>query len=116
MSVPKSSSSGGAGAPDWGKFGLDSERQPLNPGKSGTGTSKPSDEPPDLFGGQAQHDNELFADDQASIRDTVPMTAISWSWNCGTGQISDQLVSCVYCFVFLLSFSLQELKTRKFFA
>lgn len=46
--------------PDWSKFGLD-EKQPLNPGS--TGHTK-AEEPPDLFGGQVQHDNELFAEDQ----------------------------------------------------
>ena len=52
--------------PDWGRFGLDDERQPLNPngtedgGESGTTTQ----ENKDLYGGQAQNKNELFAQDQ----------------------------------------------------
>ena len=49
--------------PDWGRFGLNEERQPLNPeagGNGGKGQTK------DLYGGQAQNENELFAQDQAS--------------------------------------------------
>ena len=52
--------------PDWGRFGLDDERQPLNPsaaengGESGT----IAQENKDLYGGQAQNKNELFAQDQ----------------------------------------------------
>ena len=53
--------------PDWGKYGLDGEKQPLNPGSSKiehaeAKTSK------DLYGaGQIVNDNELFADDQVII-------------------------------------------------
>ena len=52
--------------PDWGRFGLDDERQPLNPntaengGESGTITQ----ENKELYGGQVQNKNELFAQDQ----------------------------------------------------
>ena len=55
--------------PDWGKFGLDSEKQPLNPGGNGSQRTPTTAQSGDagttnLFGGQIQHDNELFADDQ----------------------------------------------------
>ena len=55
--------------PDWGRFGLDDERQPLNPGgtenniENGTTTH----ENKDLYGGQAQNKNELFAQDQVNF-------------------------------------------------
>ena len=52
----------GSKEPDWGKFGLEGERQPLNPGSSTSGLNKKSKE--DLFGGHVVNDNELFADDQ----------------------------------------------------
>ena len=66
--------SAAAKEPDWGKFGLDNERKPLNPAASGaksTGAVGTTPNPtssgekgPQLFGGQVQNDNELFADDQ----------------------------------------------------
>ena len=52
--------------PDWGRFGLDDERQPLNPGaveNGGSGETTGQDNK-DLYGGQAQNKNELFAQDQ----------------------------------------------------
>ena len=67
------------GQPDWAKFGLEpNERQPLNPqptsttAASATATAAPPSAPGknggggggDLFGGQVQGPNELFADDQ----------------------------------------------------
>ena len=57
--------------PDWGRFGLDDERKPLNPsaaengGESGTLTQ----ENKELYGGQAQNKNELFAQDQVVLID-----------------------------------------------
>ena len=55
--------------PDWKKFGLDNERQPLNPGgptsaatAEGGGTASTGNR--DLYGGQPQNESELFADDQ----------------------------------------------------
>ena len=55
----------GGREPDWGRFGLNEERQPLNPtaDTGGTGQTK------DLYGGQAQNENELFAQDQVSSFD-----------------------------------------------
>ena len=53
----------GSKEPDWGKFGLDGEKQPLNPGSTKVEPAKPSG---DLYGGQVVDDNELFADDQVS--------------------------------------------------
>ena len=52
--------------PDWGRFGLDDERQPLHPGSvenGGSGENTGQDNK-DLYGGQAQNKNELFAQDQ----------------------------------------------------
>ena len=62
----------GSKEPDWGKFGLDGERQPLNPGSSTVEQAKPvkvsgKDPGKDLFGGQVVNDNELFADDQVIL-------------------------------------------------
>ena len=58
----------GSKEPDWGKFGLDGERQPLNPGSSTVEQAKPVKPPgKDLFGGQVVNDNELFADDQVIL-------------------------------------------------
>ena len=54
----------GSKEPDWGKFGLDGEKQPLNPGSTKVEPAKPSG---DLYGGQVVDDNELFADDQVSL-------------------------------------------------
>ena len=54
--------------PDWGKFGLDGEKQPLNPGSKGGVGGQSGAEPKDLYGGQVQDDNELFADDQVISR------------------------------------------------
>ena len=78
-------------SPDWAKFGLNNEKQPLNPGAGSSGLEPGGGQgatnngskydhqrPPDastagsggggggvtLFGGQVQSDNELFADDQ----------------------------------------------------
>jgi len=52
--------------PDWGRFGLDDEKQPLNPNASENemegGTA--NHENKELYGGQAQNKNELFAQDQ----------------------------------------------------
>ena len=53
--------------PDWGKFGLDNEKQPLNPGSSAAEQAKPVKTGKELFPGQAVDDNELFADDQVRI-------------------------------------------------
>ena len=60
----------GSKEPDWGKYGLDGERQPLNPGSSrlehveaATAASKTTTNK-NLFGGQVVDSNELFADDQ----------------------------------------------------
>ena len=54
--------------PDWGRFGLNDERQPLNPpeGTAGGSTKDSSgkSQTKDLYGGQAQNENELFAQDQ----------------------------------------------------
>ena len=65
--------------PDWAKFGLEpNERQPLNPQQtSANAAPAAAAQPPpppaapsskggggDLFGGQVQSANELFADDQ----------------------------------------------------
>jgi len=54
--------------PDWSKFGLDGERQPLNPGSSRTEhEAAAAVGGKDLYGaGQVVNDNELFADDQGS--------------------------------------------------
>eukprot|EP00095_Tigriopus_kingsejongensis_P004088 maker-scaffold764_size101305-snap-gene-0.22 protein:Tk04088 transcript:maker-scaffold764_size101305-snap-gene-0.22-mRNA-1 annotation:"solute carrier family 12 member 8" len=49
------------GGPDWRKFGLDGEKQPLNPATGGGPSGGSS-----LLGGQVQSSNELFADDQGS--------------------------------------------------
>ena len=54
----------GSKEPDWGKFGLDGERQPLNPGSSGLEHQRAAKEGKDLYGGHVVEDNELFADDQ----------------------------------------------------
>jgi hypothetical protein len=53
--------------PDWEKFGLDGERQPLNPGLISTAAAVVESGKSDKFnggGGVAVNDNELFADDQ----------------------------------------------------
>ncbi len=54
--------------PDWGKFGLENEKQPLTSrGSAETATSGSKEGGgggTNLFGGQLQHDSELFADDQ----------------------------------------------------
>ena len=52
----------GSKEPDWGKFGLDGEKQPLNPAASTK--VEPAKPGGDLYGGQVVDDNELFADDQ----------------------------------------------------
>ena len=59
----------GSKEPDWGKFGLDGERQPLNPGSSRLEHAEvaKSTTNKNLFGGQVVNDNELFADDQVNI-------------------------------------------------
>ena len=54
----------GVKEPDWGKFGLDGERQPLNPGSSAVEQGKAVKPGKELFGAQVVSDNELFADDQ----------------------------------------------------
>ena len=51
------------GLPDWGKFGLDNERQPLNPGSTNAEHLKA-----EQGGCQSVNDNELFADDQVWIK------------------------------------------------
>ena len=63
----------GSKEPDWGKYGLDGERQPLNPGSSrlehveaATAANK-STTNKNLFGGQVVDSNELFADDQVNL-------------------------------------------------
>ena len=63
----------GSKEPDWGKYGLDGERQPLNPGSSrlehveaATAASKTTTNK-NLFGGQVVDSNELFADDQVNL-------------------------------------------------
>jgi len=53
----------GSKEPDWGKFGLDGERQPLNPGSSTVEQGKTVKPGKDL---QPVSDNELFADDQGA--------------------------------------------------
>ena len=62
----------GSKEPDWGKFNLDGERQPLNPGSSrlehAEAASKSTNNK-NLFGGQVVNDNELFADDQVNSSD-----------------------------------------------
>ena len=65
--------------PDWAKFGLEpNERQPLNPPSTTAAATATATPPPaapakragggggggDIFGGQVQSANELFADDQ----------------------------------------------------
>ena len=52
--------------PDWGRFGLDDERQPLNPGgvENGVSGDTTNQDNKDFYGGQAQNKNELFAQDQ----------------------------------------------------
>ena len=54
--------------PDWGRFGLNDERQPLNPNGDADGgeSGATGQETKDLYGGQAQNKNELFAQDQVS--------------------------------------------------
>ena len=59
----------GSKEPDWGKFGLDGERQPLNPGSSAAEQGKAVKAGKDLFGGQVVSDTELFADDQVLLID-----------------------------------------------
>lgn len=49
----------GSKEPNWSKFGLDGERQPLTQGSSSAEHAKVSKEL-----GQVVNDNELFADDQ----------------------------------------------------
>ena len=71
--------------PDWAKFGLEpNERQPLNPQQTASSAAAPATaaQPPpppaapsskgggDLFGGQVQSANELFADDQVRTHGT----------------------------------------------
>ena len=53
----------GSKQPDWGKFGLDGEKQPLNPGSSTLEHLKAASGNP----GQVVEDNELFADDQVIV-------------------------------------------------
>ena len=59
--------------PDWGRFGLNEERQPLNPGGATTdvggevGSATGQQENKELYGGQAQNKNELFAQDQVCM-------------------------------------------------
>ena len=67
-----SSMKNGSKEPDWGKFGLDGEKQPLNPGSSSleqqqvtASGAHPGGK--DLYGGQVVNDNELFADDQVGV-------------------------------------------------
>lgn len=52
--------------PDWGRFGLDDEKQPLNPSSAENGMEggTANHENKELYGGQAQNKNELFAQDQ----------------------------------------------------
>ncbi len=61
--------------PDWGKFGLDGEKQPLNPGSSRLEHQQVQQQQQQLqpqppqgssTGSQVVNDNELFADDQVS--------------------------------------------------
>ena len=56
--------------PDWGRFGLDEETQPLNPKSTDDGgeRGKTAQENKNLYGGQAQNKNELFAQDQVISR------------------------------------------------
>ena len=56
----------GSKEPDWGKFGLDGEKQPLNPAASTK--VEPAKPGGDLYGGQVVDDNELFADDQVRFK------------------------------------------------
>ena len=79
MSGSRSRGGGGGGEPDWSKFGLDKERggggggsagesQPLT-GASAAGNGDNNGASADrgggeMYGGQIQHDSELFADDQ----------------------------------------------------
>ena len=52
----------GGKEPDWGKFGLDGEKQPLNPGSSRLEHQQVQQQ--QNAGSQIVNDNELFADDQ----------------------------------------------------
>ena len=55
--------------PDWGRFGLDDEKQPLNPSSAENGMDggTANHENKELYGGQAQNKNELFAQDQVCL-------------------------------------------------
>lgn len=70
MAADKGAVSKNGREPDWGRFGLDDERQPLNPGSienGGSGDTNNQDNK-DFYGGQAQNKNELFAQDQVTFR------------------------------------------------
>ena len=74
----------GSKEPDWGKFGLDGEKQPLNPvASTKVEPAKPSG---DLYGGQVVDDNELFADDQVSLKIKVNFLPLIFFHK-----------SCLYC-------------------
>lgn len=50
--------------PNWSRFGLDGEKQPLNPGGVLPTTGGATDT--NLLASQVQNDNELFANDLVS--------------------------------------------------
>ena len=60
--------------PDWGRFGLNDERQPLNPEAGGGSDANGKGQTKDLYGGQAQNENELFAQDQVNHMAVVSKT------------------------------------------
>lgn len=60
------SKTNGKQQPDWSKFGLEGERQPLRPTGGSADEAAAAKGQKDLYGGQVQNDNELFADDQGS--------------------------------------------------
>ena len=72
MALDKGAVSKNGREPDWGRFGLDDERQPLNPGGVENGVSGDTTNPDnkDFYGGQAQNKNELFAQDQVIFLQT----------------------------------------------
>ena len=65
-------SSNGSKEPDWAKFGLNSEKQPLNSGQPGTGTSGQQS-----YGGQqSTNDNELFNEDQVKNKSIIHLNFV----------------------------------------
>jgi len=68
--------------PDWGKFGLDNEGREVANGGGGDDGQREG-----LFGGQVQHDNELFADDQARPVANI-FSHSGWSLSLGFSRAS----------------------------